>query len=208
MRPCVVAVMVTAVDLSCSSLQLTLKCHCNDFSMGCLISISPQQRLGIAGEPPSSPQTGPTMGSCSSARRTPTTVAHDAPQLSVRVSDRAPHVQMSMDYIKQYHATGISWHTTLNNHASIRRILRAVAQAARPGISRVSRALWLASRTPSLHPSLTAGLVASWVRVLRASSFSAWLFEPQSPSRGARIGCVSIACVASGGGSGGEAILT
>ena len=124
------------------------------------------------------------------------------------VSDPGLLLSATQNYIQQHNVTGISWHITLNNHASIRRILRAVAQAARPGISRVSRALWLASRTPSLHPSLTAGLVASWVRVLRASSFSAWLFEPQSPSRGARIGCVSIACVASGGGSGGEAILT
>ena len=109
--PCVVAIIVTAVDLSCSSLQLTLKCHCNDFSVGCLCSISPQQRLGIAGEPPSSPQTGPTMGSCSSARRTPTTarrtpttVAHDAPQLSAPVSDRAPQVQWLLLAIAPNHA--------------------------------------------------------------------------------------------------------
>ena len=27
---------------------------------------------------------------------------------------------MAMDYIQQYHVTGISWHTTLNNHASTR----------------------------------------------------------------------------------------
>ena len=40
-----------------------------------------------------STQTGPTMASCSSACRTPTTVAHDAPQLSAPVSDRAPEVQ-------------------------------------------------------------------------------------------------------------------
>ena len=33
------------------------------------------------------------MASCSSACRTPTTVAHDAPQLSAPVSDRAPEVQ-------------------------------------------------------------------------------------------------------------------
>ena len=60
------------------------------------------------------------MASWSSACRTPTTVAHDAPQLSAPVSDRAPQVQMAMGYIQQYHATGISWHTTLNNHASTR----------------------------------------------------------------------------------------
>ena len=35
-----------------------------------------------------SPQTGPLMASWSSACRTPTTVAHDAPQLSAPVSDR------------------------------------------------------------------------------------------------------------------------
>ena len=46
--------------------------------------------------------------------------AHDAPQLSAPVSDRAPQVQMAMDYIQQYHVPGISWHTTLNNHASTR----------------------------------------------------------------------------------------
>ena len=27
---------------------------------------------------------------------------------------------MTVDYIQQYHVTGISWHTTLNNHASTR----------------------------------------------------------------------------------------
>ena len=55
-------------------------------------------------------------------------VAHDA----APVSDRAPQVQIEMgcgagpllsaaqDYIQQYHVTGISWHTTLNNHASTR----------------------------------------------------------------------------------------
>ena len=50
--PCVVALMITAVDLSCSSLKLTLTYHCNDFQVGSLCSISPQQRLGTAGEPP------------------------------------------------------------------------------------------------------------------------------------------------------------
>ena len=58
------------------------------------------------------------MASCSSARRTPTTYYHDAPQLSAPVSDRASQVQMAVDYIQQYHVTDISWHTTLNNHAS------------------------------------------------------------------------------------------
>ena len=50
--PCVVALMITAVDLSCSSLKLTLKYQCNDFQVGCLCSISPQQRLGTAWETP------------------------------------------------------------------------------------------------------------------------------------------------------------
>ena len=102
--PFVVAIIVTAVDLSCSSLQLTLKYHCNAFQVRCLCSISPQQRLGTAGEPPSSPQTGPTMASCSSARRTPTTVAHDAPQLSAPVSDRAHQVQWLLLAIAPNHA--------------------------------------------------------------------------------------------------------
>ena len=85
-----------------------------------MLLIMPQQRLGTAGETPSSPQTGPTMASCYPASRTPTTVAHDAPQLPAPVSDRASQVEMAMDYIQQYHVTGISWHTTLNNHASTR----------------------------------------------------------------------------------------
>ena len=50
-------------------------------------------------------QTGPTMASCSSARRSPTIVAHDAPQLTAPVSDRAPEVQMAMDHIQQCHVT-------------------------------------------------------------------------------------------------------
>ena len=111
MLPSVVGLMITAVDLSCSSLKLTLKYQRNDFQVGCICSISPQQRLGIAGETPSSPQTGPTMGSCSSARRTPTTarrtpttVAHDAPQLSAPVSDRAPQVQWLLLAIAPNHA--------------------------------------------------------------------------------------------------------
>ena len=45
------------------------------------------------------------MASWSSACRTPTTVAHDAPQLPAPVSDRAPQVEMAMDYIQQYHVT-------------------------------------------------------------------------------------------------------
>jgi len=60
------------------------------------------------------------MESCYRARRTPTTVAHDAPPLSAPVSDRAPQGQMAMGYLQQYHKTSISWHTILNNHASTR----------------------------------------------------------------------------------------
>ena len=37
-----------------------------------------------------------------------------------RESGAAPEIQMAMDYIQQYHVAGISWHTTLNNHASTR----------------------------------------------------------------------------------------
>ena len=35
-----------------------------------------------------------------------------------RKSGAAPKIQMAMDYIQQYHVTGISCHTTLDNHAS------------------------------------------------------------------------------------------
>ena len=84
----------------------------------------------------------------------------------------------------------------------------AAAQAVRPRISRVPRAPWLLSRAPSIRPRSTAGLAAFWVRIQRASGFNAWPFELQALSRGAQIGCVYIASVASGGGSGGDAILT
>ena len=67
------------------------------------------------------------------------------------------------------------------------------------GLASVPRAPWLPSRTPSLRPRSTVGLVAFWVRNQRASGFSAWSFEPQGLSRGAQIGCVSIASVASRG---------
>ena len=49
--------------------------------------------------------------------------ADDAPQLSAPVSDRAPPeplLSAVQDYIQQNHVTGISWHMTLNNHASTR----------------------------------------------------------------------------------------
>ena len=84
----------------------------------------------------------------------------------------------------------------------------AVAQAVRPRISRVPRAPWLLSRAPSIRPRSTVVLAAFWVRIQRASGFNAWPFELQALSRGAQIGCVCIASVASGGGSGGGAILT
>ena len=51
-----------------------------------------------------SPQTGPLMASWSSACRRPTTVAHDAPQLSAPVSDRAPQVQRLLLAIAPNHA--------------------------------------------------------------------------------------------------------
>ena len=92
--------------------------------------------------------------------------------------------------------------------ALTQRFVPIKAQATRLGSSRILWAPWLPSRVSSFGPSSTAGLVAFWVRNQRASGFSAWSFEPQGLSRGARIGCVSIASVASGGGSGGDAILT
>ena len=57
---------------------------------------------------------GPTMASCSYALHTPTALAHDAPQLSAPVSDRASEVQVAKDYIQQYHATGISRASSLS----------------------------------------------------------------------------------------------
>ena len=74
--------------------------------MGCFCSISAQQRLP--------------------RRRVPRmAAADDAPQLSAPVSDRAPQsdellLSAVQDYIQQYHVKGISWHMTLNNHASTR----------------------------------------------------------------------------------------
>ena len=47
---------------------------------------------------------GPTMASCSWALHTPTVVAHDAPQLSAPVSDRAPQVQWLLLAIAPNHA--------------------------------------------------------------------------------------------------------
>ena len=126
--PCVVGIIVTAVVLNCSSLLPTLKYHCNDFPVGCLCSISAQQRLGIARRARTAPEAHFPI-----RRPVPRmAAAQNASQLSAPISDRAPQVQIAMscgpgpllpaaqDYIQRYHVTSISWHITLNNHASTR----------------------------------------------------------------------------------------
>ena len=50
--PCVVAIIITAVELSCSSLQLTWKYHCNHFQWGVSVPFPLSNVLVLPGNPP------------------------------------------------------------------------------------------------------------------------------------------------------------